>query len=51
MAAVQAQRRSDPPPQRWATPAGDPIGDLISRTDGDFNRNYLEPLLRSPCWL
>ena len=30
-------------------PATDPIADLISRTDGDFKRNYLEPLLRASC--
>ncbi len=30
-------------------PAVDPIGDLISRTDGDFNSDYLEPLLRASC--
>jgi hypothetical protein len=30
-------------------PAADPIADLISRTDGDFKRNYLEPLLRASC--
>ena len=30
-------------------PAVDPIGDLISRTDGDFKRDYLEPLLRASC--
>lgn len=30
-------------------PAVDPIGDLISRTDGDFKRDYLDPLLRASC--
>lgn len=30
-------------------PAADPIGDLISRTDGGFQRDYLEPLLRASC--
>lgn len=30
-------------------PPADPIGDLISRNDGDFQRDYLEPLLRASC--
>ena len=30
-------------------PPTDPIGDLISRNNGDFKRDYLEPLLRASC--
>ncbi len=30
-------------------PSADPIADLISRSDGDFQRDYLDPLLRASC--
>jgi hypothetical protein len=30
-------------------PSADPIGDLISRNDGAFRRDYLDPLLRASC--
>lgn len=30
-------------------PPADPIADLISRNDGDFQRDYLEPLLNASC--
>jgi len=30
-------------------PVDDPIGDLISRNDRDFRRDYLDPLLRASC--